>query len=99
MNVVPIRPLPVGRLLPGRDSYIARVEIFPDMAAAPVIILDTVFKIFRGATLIYAAALDPLVPRQTRAFAEHDAAKGDADCNHTLCRTDTRVMRTAFVCW
>ena len=41
---------------------------------APTIILDTVFKVFRGATLIYAAGLDPLVPRQTRAFAEHDAA-------------------------
>jgi len=40
---------------------------------APTIILDTVFKIFRGATLIYAAGLDPLVPRQTRAFAEGDA--------------------------
>lgn len=40
---------------------------------APTIILDTVFKIFRGATLIYAAGLDPLVPRQTRAFAERDA--------------------------
>jgi O-antigen/teichoic acid export membrane protein len=40
--------------------------------AAPMIILDTVFKIFRGATLIYAAGLDPLVPRQTRAFAEGD---------------------------
>jgi len=41
---------------------------------APTIILDTVFKIFRGATLVYAAGLDPLVPRQTRAFAEGDAA-------------------------
>lgn len=40
---------------------------------APTIILDTVFKVFRGATLIYAAGLDPLVPRQTRAFAERDA--------------------------
>ena len=40
---------------------------------APTIILDTIFKIFRGATLIYAAGLDPLVPRQTRAFADHDA--------------------------
>ena len=40
---------------------------------APTIILDTVFKIFRGATLIYAAGLDPLIPRQTRAFAERDA--------------------------
>lgn len=41
---------------------------------APTIILDTVFKIFRGATLVYAAGLDPLVPRQTRAFAEGDTA-------------------------
>ncbi len=41
---------------------------------APTIILDTVFKTFRGATLIYAAGLDPLVPRQTRAFAERDAS-------------------------
>jgi O-antigen/teichoic acid export membrane protein len=41
---------------------------------SPTIILDTVFKIFRGATLIYAAGLDPLVPRQTRAFAENDTA-------------------------
>lgn len=41
---------------------------------APTIILDTVFKIFRGATLVYAAGLDPLVPRQTHAFAERDAA-------------------------
>jgi O-antigen/teichoic acid export membrane protein len=40
----------------------------------PTIILDTVFKVFRGATLIYAAGLDPLVPQQTRAFAAHDAA-------------------------
>jgi O-antigen/teichoic acid export membrane protein len=41
---------------------------------APTIILDTVFRIFRGATVIYAAGLDPLIPRQTRAFAERDAA-------------------------
>jgi O-antigen/teichoic acid export membrane protein len=41
---------------------------------APTIILDTVFKVFRGATLIYAAGLDPLVPQQTRAFAARDAA-------------------------
>jgi len=40
---------------------------------APTIILDTVFKVFRGATLIYAAGLDPLIPKQTRAFADHDA--------------------------
>lgn len=41
---------------------------------APTIILDTVFKVFRGATLVYAAGLDPLVPQQTRAFAARDAA-------------------------
>lgn len=41
---------------------------------APTIILDTMFKVFRGTTLIYAAGLDPLVPQQTRAFAARDAA-------------------------
>lgn len=41
---------------------------------APTIILDTVFKVFRGATLVYAAGLDPLVPQQTRAFAAGDVA-------------------------
>jgi O-antigen/teichoic acid export membrane protein len=40
---------------------------------APTIVLDTVFKIFRGTTLVYAAGLDPLVPRQTRAMAARDA--------------------------
>ena len=40
---------------------------------APMIVLDTVFKVFRGATLVYAAGLDPLVPKQTRAMAERDA--------------------------
>jgi O-antigen/teichoic acid export membrane protein len=39
---------------------------------APTIILDTVFKVFRGATLVYAAGLDPLVPQQTRAYAAGD---------------------------
>lgn len=41
---------------------------------APTIILDTVFKVFRGATLVYAAGLDPLVPQQTRAFAAGDVS-------------------------
>ena len=40
---------------------------------APTIVLDTVFKVFRGTTLVYAAGLDPLVPRQTRAMAGRDA--------------------------
>lgn len=39
---------------------------------APTIVLDTVFKVFRGTTLVYAAGLDPLVPKQTRALAERD---------------------------
>jgi hypothetical protein len=39
---------------------------------APTIILDTVFKVLRGTTLIYDVGLDPLIPKQTHAFAEHD---------------------------
>lgn len=39
---------------------------------APTIILDTAFKIFRGATVVYSAGCDLAVPRQTRAFAEQD---------------------------
>ncbi len=40
---------------------------------APTIILDTTFKIFRGAALIYAVGCDIAVPGQTRAYAEGDA--------------------------
>ncbi len=40
----------------------------------PTIIFDTVFKVFRGATIAFAAACDLLVPRQTRAFAASDTA-------------------------
>lgn len=40
---------------------------------APTIILDTTFKVFRGATLLYSAGCDLAVPRQTRAFAEKDS--------------------------
>lgn len=39
---------------------------------APTIILDTTFKVFFGTLVLYSAACDLLVPRQTRAFAEHD---------------------------
>jgi O-antigen/teichoic acid export membrane protein len=39
---------------------------------APTIILDTMFKVFRGANVLYSAACDLAVPRQTRAFAEKD---------------------------
>lgn len=40
---------------------------------APTIILDTTFKVFRGATLLYSAGCDLAVPRQTRAFADKDS--------------------------
>lgn len=62
---------------------------------APTIILDTVFKIFRGAALIYAAGLDPLVPRQTRAFAERDAATLK---KATLMATVLCAVPTAALC-
>lgn len=39
---------------------------------APTIILDTTFKVFRGATVLYSAGCDIAVPRQTRAFNEGD---------------------------
>ena len=41
---------------------------------APTIILDTTLKILRGASLLYAAACDLMVPRQTKAFASRDPA-------------------------
>jgi O-antigen/teichoic acid export membrane protein len=61
----------VGELMVYNFPYFVVPLVFG--LGAPTIILDTVFKVFRGATLIYAAGLDPLVPKQTRAFAEHDA--------------------------
>ena len=39
---------------------------------APTIILDTAFKVFRGATVLYSAGCDLAVPRQTKAFADRD---------------------------
>ena len=67
--------------------------------AGPTIILDTVFKIFRGATLIYAAGLDPLVPRQTRAFAERDmiTLKKATWTAAALCAIPTLVLCVALV--
>lgn len=40
---------------------------------SPTIVLDTTFKVFFGTLVLYSAACDLLVPRQTRAFAERDA--------------------------
>lgn len=39
---------------------------------APTIILDTMFKVIRGATVLYSAACDAALPRQTRAHNEGD---------------------------
>ena len=39
---------------------------------APTIVLDTAFKVFRGATVLYSAGCDVAVPRQTRAYNEGD---------------------------
>jgi O-antigen/teichoic acid export membrane protein len=62
----------VGELAVYNFPYFVVPAVFG--LGAPTIILDTVFKVFRGATLIYAAGLDPLVPRQTRAYADGDLA-------------------------
>lgn len=40
---------------------------------APTIILDTLFKVIRGATVLYSAACDAMLPRQTRAHNDGDS--------------------------
>ncbi len=40
----------------------------------PIIILEATFRIFRGASVIYAAACDLAIPGQTRALAARDAS-------------------------
>ena len=40
---------------------------------APTVILDAIFKFFRGANLFYSAVCELVLPRQTSAFAERDA--------------------------
>jgi O-antigen/teichoic acid export membrane protein len=42
---------------------------------APPIILEATFRIFRGTSMIYAAACDLALPGQTRAVAAHDVSK------------------------
>lgn len=39
---------------------------------APTIVFDTAFKIFRGATVLFSAACDLAVPRQTRSYQAGD---------------------------
>jgi O-antigen/teichoic acid export membrane protein len=60
----------IGELIVYNFPYVVVPAVFG--LGAPTIILDTVFKIFRGATLIFAAGLEPLVPQQTRAYAARD---------------------------
>jgi O-antigen/teichoic acid export membrane protein len=50
------------------------VPIAFGLGAAPII-LDTVFKIFRGACVIFAAVCDLATPGQTRAYNAHDAKR------------------------
>ena len=40
---------------------------------APTIVLDTTFKVFFGTLVLYSAACDLLVPKQTAAYAARDA--------------------------
>jgi O-antigen/teichoic acid export membrane protein len=87
----------VGELVIYNFPYLLVPIVFG--LGAPTIILDTVFKIFRGATLIYAAGLDPLVPRQTRAFAENDIAtlKKATWTATILCAIPTFVLCAALL--
>jgi O-antigen/teichoic acid export membrane protein len=62
---------------------------------APTIVLDTTFKIFRGAALIYSVGCDIAVPRQTRAFAEGDAV---GLVRVTLLAFAVAALPTAIVC-
>jgi O-antigen/teichoic acid export membrane protein len=50
------------------------VPIVFGLGAAPII-LDTVFKIFRGACVIFAAVCDLAIPGQTRAYNARDAKR------------------------
>jgi O-antigen/teichoic acid export membrane protein len=50
------------------------VPIAFGLGAAPII-LDTVFKIFRGACVIFAAVCDLAIPGQTRAYNTRDAKR------------------------
>lgn len=66
---------------------------------APTIIVDTVLKVFRGAMLINAAGLDPLVPRQTHAYAERDivALKKATYTAAALCAVPTALICGALI--
>jgi hypothetical protein len=71
-----------GRALLGSGGYAAGEIViynYPSILVplamglgAPVIVFDTAFKIFRGANVVFSAACDLVVPRQTRAFGALD---------------------------
>jgi len=62
---------------------------------APTIILDTTIKIFYGALVLCAAACDVLIPRQTVAFSEHDAA---ALTRATLVAVGLSALPATMIC-
>ena len=62
---------------------------------APVIILEATFRIFRGASVIYAAACDLAVPGQTRALAASDAPRL---VRTTLVAAGLCCLPAAFAC-
>ncbi len=62
---------------------------------APVIILEATFRIFRGASVIYAAACDLAVPGQTRALAAGDAPRL---VRTTLVAAGLCCLPAAFAC-
>jgi O-antigen/teichoic acid export membrane protein len=59
------------------DFYIEHLPYlvvpFTFALGAPTVILDTIFKFFRGANLFYNAACEIVLPSQTRAFAARDS--------------------------
>ena len=65
-------PQPEGVFTVTFPYYI--VPIAFGLGAAPII-LDTVFKIFRGACVIFAAVCDLAIPGQTRAYDTRDAKR------------------------
>jgi O-antigen/teichoic acid export membrane protein len=62
---------------------------------APTIILEATFRIFRGASVIYSAACDLVIPGQTRALAESDPSRL---IRTTLLAAALCSLPAAFVC-
>ncbi len=62
---------------------------------APPIILEATFRIFRGTSMIYAAACDLALPGQTHAVAAHDASRLSRT---TLIAAGLCCIPAAFAC-